>query len=94
MHTTRIETDSAVYTVHHNGDFSGDVIVRGDSEAMDSTLYHIDHSRDVHIPFEVMERLVAEKVRQRYIEWEEQNYDRRELIGQFEEMSVEELLYG
>ncbi len=61
-----LNTDS--YTVNYNGDFSGDVILR-----------HKESGSSFTIPFNVLEELVAEKVR-------------ADRIGALEEATAEELL--
>jgi hypothetical protein len=98
MHTTVIEVEGVEWRVHHNGDYSGEVAVVGPSEAMGITLYHFDHKASARVPFAVIERLVAENVRQKLIELIEQNdalFERGEglTVNQAEQMSVEELLY-
>lgn len=58
MHTTQIDDD---YIVHHNGDFSGDVII-----------FDKVHEEEIVVPFYVLESIVVKAVRDSRIESLEQ----------------------
>jgi hypothetical protein len=76
MHTTHFKIDGQPYTVHHNGDYSGDVIIAlagGDEPYVAETELR-------PIPFQLMEKLVAEKVRDERISALEQMEPKR-LLG-------------
>ena len=55
MHTTTIDE----ITFHHNGDYSGDVLINGAEVEIDG----YDGSTTVTMPFEVLAEFVAEAVR-------------------------------
>jgi len=64
--------------VHHNGDFSGDVIINIDSKAVNK--YELESNRvEVHLPFELLQDLVMSKIRS-------------DMIQNLEQMSSNELL--
>lgn len=88
MHTT--EHDG--YTVHHNGDYSGDVIVVlpdqkrdrfGDEpvkiRSREENGLVVERWFEVTLPFDLLERLVADKLRD-------------EMIGRLEQADTGELL--
>lgn len=76
-------TKEAKAVIHHNGDYSGVVHIQLHSSWKDNTQTHLQLDSDgfwnVEIPFELMEFLVAEKIRSAR-------------ISQLEDMSASELL--
>ena len=73
MHTTGISRD---WTAHHNGDFSGDVIIDGPTIDIDPTI-HKNGKSTIAVPMFVLERIVAQAVRNRQIEkWEEADVEK------------------
>jgi hypothetical protein len=51
MHTRNLLIDGVNWNLHHNGDYSGDVIVR-----------NLKTEQEMEIPFEVFKTLVADAV--------------------------------
>lgn len=60
MHTTRLKDG---WFAIHNGDYSGDVIIRH----QDSTFTLATFDTEITIPFSVLEEIVANKVRDEFI---------------------------
>jgi hypothetical protein len=76
MHTTEVVLDGQTFQCHHNGDFSGDVLIAADET---SHQWHPDRPSEVKVPFQIMRALVAESIRD-------------VLIGRLEDASVTDLL--
>lgn len=51
MYSMTVESEGVVYLVHHEGDYSGDVLIC------------MSGDREVRLPFEVLKAVVAEYVR-------------------------------
>lgn len=60
MHTLDVLTENGTYIViNHNGDYSGDVVIRGRLEVNQEP----DSVVTVKVPYEALARLVAEQIR-------------------------------
>lgn len=62
MHTTTIGVEGQLYDCHHNGDYSGDVII----------FKRDDVASEVQVPFELMLELVGNMLTSRFTERMEQ----------------------
>lgn len=64
MHTTEIEHNGRIWYFHHNGDFSGNVVVDIESPFIDRA-HELGVS--VQIPFEVLEEFVGQYIQSNMI---------------------------
>lgn len=68
MHTSQVEADGHTYNVHHNGDYSGDVVIYLPPSKFDLQIGKTSTECRVSIPFAVLRSLVADYVRAAKIE--------------------------
>lgn len=80
MHSTHFDIDEFHYDVHHNGDYSGDVIISKRPAEYDMETWPKD-VEEIRVPFEVLRDLVANKVRS-------------DAVALLEDMSADEIFSG
>lgn len=77
MHSSEHGNDDVEGTTfHHNGDYSGDVIIERGSVSAKPVLHHKSHTATYKVPYSHMEELVLDKLRnETIVRLEQASYD-------------------